>query len=229
MTDEEGPHQNRPLVTGGAPLSVADAAMVLLHGRGGSAAGIVDTADAFYRHGLALVAPEAAYNRWYPSSFLAPREANEPELSSALRAVDDAVAEVAAAGIDRERIVLLGFSQGGCLAAEYAAREPRRYGGLAVLSGGLIGPAVDPAVYGNQSRGGSESEEPAGGTFAETPVLVGCSDEDPHVPLERVHETTAVFERLDGDVTERIYAGADHAITDDEVARVSEMVESLVG
>lgn len=207
-----GPHRDRPLVTAGAPLRAADAAAVLVHGRGGSAEGTVALADEFYRHGLALVAPSARRNQWYPNSFLAPHEANEPDLSSALEAVADAVGTVRDAGVPRERVVVLGISQGACLVAEFAARTPRRYGGVVLSSGGLMGPEV----------GDYE------GSLAGTPVLVGGHERDPNVPLDRVRETAAVFESLDGDVRTRIEPGDDHGITDAELAAVGDLVEALL-
>lgn len=209
-----GPHQGQPVKHGGAPLRVADAAVVLLHGRGATAESILDLADAFHRHGVAFVAPQAQYSRWYPASFLAPIERNEPELSSALAAVDAVVADVVEAGVPVERVVLLGFSQGACLAAEYAARNPRRYGGLVVLSGGLIGP--DGTAFEHT------------GDLEGTPVLLGCSDVDPYIPLERVRESRGVFERLGGDVTERIYEDMAHTVNDDEIEFVEGLLAGLV-
>jgi phospholipase/carboxylesterase len=209
MTD---PHSERPLVTAGAPLSVAEAAAVLVHGRSGSADGMVALADEFYRHGLALVAPAARRNSWFPNSFLAAREANEPEVSSALAAVADAVETVADAGVPRERVVVLGISQGACLAAEFAARNPRRYGGVALASGGLMGPAVGDYD----------------GSLAGTPTLVGGHEDDPAVPVERLRETAAAFESLDGDVRTRIEPGDDHGITDAELAAVGDLVDDIL-
>ena len=197
----------------GAPLGVADAAVVLLHGRGATATSILDLGDAFYTHGVALVAPQASHNRWYPDSFLAPRKRNEPDLSSALSTVEEVVTAVAS-HLPLNRIVVGGFSQGACLAAEYVARNPRRYGGLVVLSGGLIGPMGTTFEYTGDLDG--------------TPVFVGSSDVDPYIPVERVHETRAVFERLGGRVTERIYENAAHTVTDDEVAFVGDLLASLV-
>lgn len=201
-------------MTGGAPLSVADAAAVLVHGRGATAEGIVALADEFYGHGLALVAPQAERNRWYPDSFLAPTERNEPWLSSELQAVVQAVAFVTEAGVPKDRTLVVGISQGASLAAEFLARTPARYGGAAILSGGLMGPDVDPSRY--------------DGSLEDTPILVGCSDDDEYVPLDRVHETTAVFEQLDGDVTERIYEGLGHGANDDELAWLADRVETLL-
>jgi phospholipase/carboxylesterase len=212
MTD--GPHQGQQLVTAGTPLDEADAAMVLVHGRGATARSIVQMGQEVHREGVALLAPQAARNTWYPNSFLAPVERNEPGRSSGLRAVDDAVERAAEAGIDRERVLLLGFSQGACLASEYVARNPRRYGGLVALSGGLIGETVDPTSY--------------EGDVEETPVFLGCSDVDPHIPLERVKETSEAFELLHGDVDERIYEGMGHGVNEDELEAVADLVAGLV-
>ncbi|MFW6265249.1 MAG: alpha/beta hydrolase, partial [Halanaeroarchaeum sp.] len=147
-----GPHDVEPLVTAGTPLDAASAAMVLIHGRGASAQRIVGSMKAVQREGLAMLAPQAARNTWYPHSFLAPVEENEPGRSSGLEAIDRAVTRASEAGIPRSDVVLLGFSQGACLASEYLARNPRRYGGLAALSGGLIGESVD------ESGGGSAGD-----------------------------------------------------------------------
>ena len=209
----DGPHQGQQLVTAGTPLSEATAAMILVHGRGATAQSIVQMGQEVHREGVALLAPQAARNTWYPQSFLAPVEQNEPGRSSGLQAVDDAVETAVEAGIDRERVVLLGFSQGACLASEYVARNPRRYGGLVALSGGLIGETVDPENY--------------AGDIEETPVFIGCSDVDPHIPLERVEATTATFERLNGDVDERIYEGMGHGVNDDEIDAVGALLESV--
>lgn len=208
------PHQDQQRVTAGAPLSVADAAAVLLHGRGATAKGIINLAQEFYCHGLALVAPQAERNRWFPASFLAPREANEPWLSSALSAVDDAVEFLSEQGIPSEQTLLFGVSQGGCLAAEYVVRNPRRYGGVVISSGGLLGPA------------GTTWD--VAGSLDRTPTLVGGSSADPHVPVERLAETIRVLERLDADVTERIDDAEGHGITDAELASVDEMVATLL-
>jgi len=208
-----GPHQDQQRLTAGTPLSEASAAAVLVHGRGATARSIVQMAAEFQREGLALLAPQAARNTWYPNSFLAPVEQNEPGRTSGLQAVDDAVTEATQAGIPADRVLVLGFSQGACLASEFVARNPRRYGGLVALSGGLIGESIDEDEY----EGDLES----------TPVFVGCSDVDPHIPIERVYETTRVFERLNGDVEERIYEGMGHGVNQDELDYVSSLVTDL--
>lgn len=213
-SDVNGPHQGQELATAGAPLNVADAAIVLVHGRGATARSILDLGDAVHHHGVAHLAPQAQGNTWYPYSFLAPVESNEPGRTSGVGAIADAIAEANDGGVPTERIALVGFSQGACLASEFVARRPRRYGGLAALSGGLIGSEIEPSDYEGDLDG--------------TPVFLGCSDVDPHIPVERVHETTAVFERLNADVTERIYEGMGHGINDDEIEFVREMVAALV-
>ncbi|RRJ34009.1 alpha/beta hydrolase [Halocatena pleomorpha] len=209
-----GPHQDQPLVTAGAPLDAAEAALVLVHRRGATAQSIVQMADEFHKHGVAYLAPQAARYTWYPNAFTAPVESNEPGRSSGLQAIDDAVTEANDAGIPTERVMILGFSQGACLASEYVARNPRRYGGLAVLSGGLIGESVDPSDYEGDLDG--------------TPVFLGCSDVDPHIPEERVNESTEIFEQSNADTTKRLYEGMGHGINQDEIDYVSGMVASLV-
>jgi phospholipase/carboxylesterase len=210
----EGPHQDQPLVTAGAPLEAAEAAIVLVHGRGATAQSIVQMADEFYHRGVAFLAPQAARNTWYPNSFLAPVESNEPGRSSGLQAIADAIETANEADIPTERVMLLGFSQGACLASEYVAQNPRRYGGLAVLSGGVIGPEGKEMDYEGDLEG--------------TPIFLGCSDTDPHIPEERVHETADVFEAMGADVTTRIYEGMGHGVNEDEIDHVSGMVENLV-
>lgn len=209
-----GPHQDQPLVTAGPPLDIAEAALVLVHGRGATAQSIVQMVDEFHQHEVAYLAPQAARNTWYPNAFTAPVESNEPGRTSGLQAIGDAMENANEAGISTDRIMVLGFSQGACLASEFVARNPTHYGGLAVLSGGLIGNTVDPDDY--------------DGDFEETPMFLGCSDVDPHIPTERVHESAVIFEQLNGDVTKRLYEGMGHGINQDEVDHVSTMVAELV-
>jgi phospholipase/carboxylesterase len=163
---------------------------------------------------VAYLAPQAARNTWYPRSFMDPIESNEPWLSSALATVEYVCERVAEAGIDPERTVLLGFSQGACLASEFAVRNARRYGGVVAFSGGLIGPEGTTFDY--------------EGSLDGTPVFVGCSDRDPHIPLERVHETTAAFESVDADVDERIYEGMGHTVNEDELEAAADIVGRAV-
>jgi len=210
----DGPHQDQQLVTAGTPLDEATAAAVLIHGRGATAQSIVGMADEFHRDGLALLAPQAARNTWYPNSFMRPVETNEPGRSSGLQAVADAVGTANDAGIPTEKVVVLGFSQGACLASEFVARNPTRYGGLVVLSGGLIGETIDREEYEGDLEG--------------TPAFVGCSDVDPHIPVERVHTTAEVLERLNADVEKRIYEGMGHGVNADEMAFVTALVADVV-
>lgn len=171
-------------------------------------------AEEFDVQEVAHLAPQAAGNTWYPNPFTAPVEANEPGRTSGLQAIGDAVTEAKEADLTADRVLVLGFSQGACLAAEYVARNPARYGGLAVLSGGLIGETVDPDDYEGDLEG--------------TPVFLGCSDSDPHIAEARVRESAAVFEELNGEVTTRLYPGMGHGVNRDEIDRVSRMVARLV-
>ena len=201
--DQAGPHQGGRLLAAGAPPADAARAMVLLHGRGAPAEDILGLAGALRLDNTAFFAPQAANYTWYPLSFLAPMEANEPGLSSGLARIGEVLDELQSHGIGPERTILLGFSQGACLSLEYAARNPRRYGGIVGLSGGLIGPFGTPRDY--------------PGSLDGTPVFLGCSDRDPHIPLERVQESTEVLTRMGADVVERIYPGMPHTVNDDEI------------
>ncbi|AXR83507.1 phospholipase/carboxylesterase [Natrarchaeobaculum sulfurireducens] len=213
----DGPHQSQPLEAAGTPLETAEAAVVLVHGRGATARGILGLGNEIHREGVALLAPQANRHTWYPNSFLAPVETNEPGRTSGLRAIADAIETATEAGIPTDRVLLVGFSQGGCLASEFVSRIPRRYGGLAALSGGLIGESIDKADYLDVD-----------GRLEDTPVFLGCSDVDPHIPEERVHETATILESLDADVTTRIYEGMGHGINRDELEAVSELVTALI-
>jgi phospholipase/carboxylesterase len=196
-------HQKQSIAHAGQRLDQAQAALVLLHGRGATAASILLLAEELFHPAYAYVAPQAANNTWYPYTFLAPMQQNEPWLSSALARVGEVVAMVEEAGIPAARIVLGGFSQGACLASEFMARNARRYGGLLAFSGGLIGPAGTPRAYAGDLDG--------------TPVFLGCSDIDAHIPKARVEETAAVLESMGAQVTMRLYPGMGHTINADEV------------
>jgi predicted esterase len=213
VTAGQGPHAGQPIATAGTPLHRAKAAVVMVHGRGADAGGMLSLAKVFAQPDLAYLAPQAAGRSWYPLPFLAPIERNEPYLSSALGMLDALLDQLAGAGFAPERVVLLGFSQGACLALEYAARRARRYGGLTGLSGGLIGPEETPRDY--------------AGDLCGTPVFLGHSDVDPHIPLARVHETARVLGQLGGVVAERIYPGMGHGINDDEVKNVRGLLATL--
>jgi predicted esterase len=212
--DIHGPHQGPPVLAAGAPLDRAQAAMILIHGRGATAESILDLAAEVDRPGFAYLAPQAAGNTWYPNSFLAPIPSNEPGLSSGLAVIDGLLAHLAAARLPPERTILLGFSQGACLTVEYVARHARRYGGVAGLSGGLIGPDGTPRDY--------------AGSLAGTPIFLGCSDVDFHIPKERVEESAAVLRRLGGDVTMRLYPNMGHTVNADELAAVRALMAGLV-
>lgn len=212
-----GPHQGQPLVRAGRPVTEASAVLVMVHGRGATAENILTLADEFGRDDLACVAPQAAGYSWYPYSFLAPMQQNEPWLSSALARIGEVVAQREAEGVPAERIVLLGFSQGACLSLEYAARHPRRYGAVIGLSGGLIGPPGTPRDYFPNKPG----------SLAGTPVFLGCSDRDPHIPRERVDETAEVLRTMGGEVTERIYPAMGHTVNRDEVDFIRQLLEHV--
>ena len=201
-----GPHHDPQVAKAGAPLHRAKAAVLMVHGRGAEASDMVSLAETLAQPDLAYVAPQAAGRSWYPNSFLAPIARNEPFLSSALEMLDRLLGRFGTEGLRPERVLLLGFSQGACLALEYAARRARRYGAVIGLSGGLIGPEGTPRDYAGQLAG--------------TPVFLGCSDADPHIPLDRVHETARIFDALGATVTERIYPGMGHGINDDEIKQV---------
>ncbi len=211
---EQKLHQGQPILTTGEPLSRAHAAMVMLHGRGASAEDILTLASELAQPGVAYLAPQAANGTWYPNPFRAPLASNEPWLSSALRAVADALAQVAAAGIPPERTLLLGFSQGACLALEFAARNAQRYGGVVGLTGSLIGPDDLPREY--------------TGSLAGTPIFLGCSDVDFHIPKERVESTAQTLTRLGGEVATRFYPRMGHTVNQDEIDFVRGMMAKLI-
>lgn len=211
----ENPHEGQPIETAGAPPQAAEAAVVMLHGRGSTAKHVLRLIDEFYHHGVVYLAPQAAGSSWYQRSGFDSDETNDPWFSSALDRVAAALAESETVGVSPERTLLFGFSQGGCLASEFVARNPRRYGGLVVLSGSLLGPGT----------GDGDAYE---GDLDGTPVFFGCGDDDPHVLAERVRESVRVFERLGGDVTDRLYGDLGHAINDDEVQMVDSLVARLV-
>jgi predicted esterase len=205
------------LLHGGTPLSEARSAVVLVHGRGATAESILPLGEELAQRAkiknLAFLAPQAPGNTWYPYPFTAPFDMNEPHLSNALRTVGEVFAQLDQAGIPPERVLLAGFSQGACLAAEYAARNARRYGGIAAFSGGLIGPPGAPRDY--------------PGSLEKTPVFLGCSDVDPHIPASRVEESARVLEALGGIVTMRLYPHMGHTINEDELNFVAQFLSAL--
>jgi predicted esterase len=207
------PHHGQPVSRVGADPRQARAAVLLLHGRGGSPEDILGLARPLRAEGVAYVAPAAAGQTWYPQSFLAPLTANEPWLSSALARVEELVEGLAAEGVPPERQLVCGFSQGACLALEHTARYARRYGGVVAFTGGLIGPPGTPRDY--------------AGSLAGTPIFLGAGDPDPHVPWARVEESGAVLSRMGGDVAVARYPGLGHAIDDDELARARAILAGI--
>lgn len=205
------PHANLPVLTAGADPTNAAAAVIAVHGRGAEPRDILTLQPSLAVDDVAWVAPAAADRRWYPQRFIAEIGLNQPFLDSALRRIETLVDDLTAAGVPHESIVFLGFSQGACLSAEFVARHPRRWGGLVVLSGGLIG---GPGTVWN-----------APGSLDGTPVFIGCSDVDDHIPLDRVEETAAVLERMGGDVTLRIYPDMGHTVIADEIEAGRAVIE----
>lgn len=210
----EDPHYGRKVHVYGRPLEDAAAAMVMVHGRGATAENILTLADVIGRTDFAYLAPHAYGDTWYPYGFMQPIERNEPWLSSALSFIDRVVRRVTDAGVPAERLMLLGFSQGACLTLEYIARHARRYGGVAALTGGLIGPDGTPRDY--------------GGSLDGTPVFIGSAEPDPHIPRERVDESAAILESMGAAVTKRIYPGMGHTVNEDEIEHVRALMEDVL-
>ncbi|RPD40880.1 alpha/beta hydrolase [Chitinophaga barathri] len=202
-------HQKK-IFTGGKKLSEANQALVLIHGRGGSAEDILTLADHLHVKDFALVAPEASGNTWYPHSFMAPPLQNEPWLSSAIAVLEEVVNDIVAEGIAREHIFFTGFSQGACLTLEFITRNAARYGGVAAFTGGLIGDRIYPENY--------------KGSFEQTPVFIASGDPDMHVPVKRVEETVAIVDSMGAKVTLKLYPGRPHTIGLDELALANRVV-----
>jgi predicted esterase len=196
------------------PFDRAKAAMIMVHGRGAGPRNILDLVPVLDRPGFTYLAPAAQGGTWYPHSFLMDMARNEPGISSGMSVLDQLVRELETRGIRRSRTILLGFSQGACLASEFAARHASRYGGLIAFSGGLIGPPGTPRTYAGSLEG--------------TPVFLGCSDIDPHIPKARVDESAAVFERMGAAVTTRIYPGMGHEVNDDEIAFARVLMDAVL-
>jgi predicted esterase len=207
------PHSQQRVLSVGPPPEQAGATLVLIHGRGATAESILPLHGELAVPSVAAVAPQAAGHSWYPNSFLAPFEQNQPYLDSALRRVESLVGELLARGVASERIALLGFSQGACLVCESVARHPRRYGAVIAFTGGLIGPPGTPRDY--------------EGSLAGTPVVLASGDPDPHVPFERVQETARVFGRLGASVDLRRYPGLPHTINQDELAAARLLLQNV--
>lgn len=203
-------HKKEHILFSGQEVSKDRKALILLHGRGGTAGDILSLAEHLPVSDFALVAPQATGNTWYPWSFLAPPTQNEPELSSALRLLEELLDQLYDIGLRSEQIYFTGFSQGACLTLEFVTRHAARFGGVAAFTGGLIGDKVYRENY--------------QGDFGDTPVFIGTSDPDPHVPVERVHATTAVLQEMNARVVEKVYPDMGHTITRDEIEQANMIV-----
>lgn len=208
-----GVHQDLPILKIGAAEADARRIVILLHGRGAAAESMLGLADALSSPGTRFLIPQAAGNRWYPQTAFGPLGPNEPDLSSGLQVIDDLIMEVADLGFQKEQVLLGGFSQGACLAAEYVVRHPERYGGLFIYSGALIGPP-------------EEKRNPEG-NLEGTPVFIGGSDVDPWVKEEYFLEAGRIFSDLKGAVEVKIYPGMGHVINEDELNLVASLIASI--
>jgi phospholipase/carboxylesterase len=209
----DDPHKDTPVLFSGEPFGTAKAAAIMVHGRGSGAEEILTLAGGLPGDGFIFAAPQANNNTWYPYSFLYPVEQNEPGISSGLKKIKNLISELNKKGIPKEKIMLIGFSQGACLTLEFTARNPARYGGIIGLSGGLIGNKLFAEKYtGNLER---------------TPVFLGCSDVDPHIPLKRVVHSAEIFSQLNGNVEKRIYRDMPHTVNEDEISFIAELMNSL--
>lgn len=206
MMNLDDPHKEQPVLHAGAPVADARLVAIMVHGRGAGAEDMLGLAAQLRMEDVAFLAPQASDATWYPNRFMSPLASNEPWLTSALKKIDNLVAAAGAEGVGPERVALLGFSQGACLVSEFAARHARRYAAVIALSGGVIGPAGTPRDY--------------AGAFDGTPAFFGCSDIDPHIPVERVRESAEVFRRMGAAVDERIYPGMGHTVNRDELDAV---------
>jgi len=198
------------IVTAGKNLNEASKVLIMIHGRGGSAEDILTLADHLRVKDFALLAPQANNNSWYPYSFMAAQSNNEPWLTASLSLMKEIVNDVANQGIGEENIYFLGFSQGACLVLEFVARNATRFGGVVAFTGGLIGDRIRPENY--------------NGDFKNTPIFIGSSDPDPHIPVARVHASTKILEEMNADVTEQIYENMGHTISQNEIDMVNELL-----
>jgi predicted esterase len=208
------PHADQPIASAGVPIEKADLVLLLIHGRGASAQSMLSLYEALELKNISALAPQAASGTWYPNSFLAPLESNQPFLDSALGKIESIISNLIAKNIPSQRIALLGFSQGACLTCEFVARHPRRYAAVIGLTGGLIGPPDTPRNY--------------PGSLADTPVFLGTSDPDPHVPFERVKETETVLKKMGAAVELRRYPDMLHTINDDELDASRTLLQRVI-
>ena len=202
-------HQKELIITG-KPFKEAKKALIMLHGRGASAEDILQLTTYLNVEDFAIIAPQATNSTWYPYSFLAPRNQNEPWLSSAIALIADIVKDIEQQGIPKEKIYFLGFSQGACLTLEYVTRHAARWGGAVAFTGGLIGDKIYPETY--------------SGDFEGTPIFLGTSNPDPHVPVERVVESVALLKKMNAAITEKIYPNLGHTISEDEIDKANQLV-----
>ena len=206
-----GPHQNQPILSAGENLEEASSAMILIHGRGANAQDILSISSSLEKkEGFIFIAPQANNYTWYPHSFLAEPEYNQPGINSGLKVISDLIDHLEQNGIPKNRIYILGFSQGACLASQFVATNAGKYGGLIALSGGLIG---------NEIR-----EEEFVGDLEGTPVFIGCSDVDPHIPIERVDKTGEILTKLNAEVVKKIYTGMGHLVNEDEIKEIQKLI-----
>jgi len=216
MNDFNGPHQNQPIAATGLELNKAKKAMIMIHGRGASAQSILGLSKEFTNtEDFTFIAPQASGHTWYPYSFLAPPSQNQPGIDSGLQAISDIITKLNDKGISNKNIFLLGFSQGACLASEYVARNPSTYAGIIALSGGLIGDKIDIHSY--------------QGDLQNTPIFLGCSDIDSHIPKERVNESAEIFKKLNAAVTKKLYPGMGHLVNEDEIATINKIINDSIG
>jgi len=200
----------KEIIKAGKSLDQAEKVLIMIHGRGGTAQDILSMAEYLNVSGFALVAPQATNNTWYPQSFLAPRAANEPSLSNALSTIKETVLNLEKEGFTKEQIYFLGFSQGACLTLDFVASNAARYGGVVAFTGGLIGEELDHRNY--------------HGDFDGTPIFIGSSDPDMHVPVSRVKESTVLLEGMGAEVTEIIYQNMGHTISHSEIEQVNKLI-----
>ncbi|RYD93766.1 MAG: alpha/beta fold hydrolase [Sphingobacteriales bacterium] len=206
-------HHTKQYITAGAPLANAKGALVMLHGRGGTAANIASLAGELNVADLAVYAPQATNQSWYPYSFMAPESQNQPALDSAIATVGELVQQIESDGIPTDKIYFLGFSQGACVALEYVGRNAKRYGGVVAFTGGLIGEELDASRY--------------TGDFNNTPILITTGDPDPHVPLGRVNESAGILSKLNAQVTLKVYNGRPHTISQQEIDLANSVIFSV--
>jgi predicted esterase len=211
----QGPHQKTRTITSGADPKKADGAIIMIHGRGATAASILSLANEFEADNFHIAAHQASGNTWYPYSFMVPSKRNEPGISSGLQAIFNIVSDLEEKGIPKDKIIILGFSQGACLATEFVARHPAKYGGLIAFSGGIIG------------DGDSVNSDNYTGSLEGTPYFVGCSDNDAHIPVGRVEESVEVMSKLGADITKKIYTAMGHTIIRDEIEEAQKIINSI--